>query len=82
MGLSESQCRNRWKKKTYDVDKEDFFRRAPKKLKERTKRMIIKGQYTKDSWLPSSLYECYGVDVSNKVCNELIDHYRKEETCT
>ena len=80
MSLSDRQCKNRWKKKTYDIDKEDFFRRAPKKLKDNVKRLVIECEYTKhDSMLPSTIYECYRVDVSNKVCNELIDHYRKEE---
>lgn len=76
--LYERQCRNRWAKKTYNCDINEYFRRAPPKLKARIKKFIVEYGYHKhNSYLPSTIYECYGVDVSHKLCNELIDHYTK-----
>lgn len=75
MNLSERQTRNRWKKRTFDKGKEDFFRRAPQKVKDLVKSMITKGGYTTVENMPGTIYECYRVDVSKSTCEELIRHY-------
>lgn len=78
MGLSDSQCRNRWKKRTYDCTLDEYFRRAPDKLKARVKQFIVRSGYINpDSYLPATIYECYKVNMSNRLCNELIEHYLK-----
>ena len=75
MNLSERQSRNYWKKRTFDKGKEDFFRRAPQKVKDLAKWMVTKGGYTTVENMPSTFYECYKVDVSKATCEELIRHY-------
>jgi hypothetical protein len=46
MNLSERQCRNRWEKRTYKCSIDEYFRRAPKKLKDNIKRFIVSHGYT------------------------------------
>ena len=79
MNLSERQCRNRWEKRTYKCSIDEYFRRAPKKLKDNIKKFIVSHGYTEhNGYLPSTIYECYKIDISHELCNELIDKKKKK----
>ena len=59
MNLSERQCRNRWEKRTYKCSIDEYFRRAPKKLRDNIKRLITSLGYNKhNGHLVGTIYEC------------------------
>lgn len=79
MNLQDRQITNLWAKRTYNCSLDEYFRRAPAKLKDNIKHLITSlGYDNHDGYLVSTIYECYKIKISSDLCNELIDHYCKK----
>lgn len=80
MNLQQRQFKNKRKKKTYNKSLQDFFNRAPDKVKQLAKKGVRAG-YLDHSSFRSFMYECMRLDFNREVAEAIIKHYSGGMTC-